>query len=84
MPDILKISAVFVLILILLRKKMNIGYVLLIASGALAILYLMSPSSMASAIKAAFLDKVTIKLALALTLIRAFELILRRKMCCQI
>ena len=79
MPDILKISAVFALILILLRKKMNIGYVLLIASGALAILYLMSPSSMASAIKAAFLDKVTIKLALALTLIRAFELILREK-----
>ncbi len=79
MLDILKISAVFVLILILLRKKMNIGYVLLIASGVLAILYLMAPSSMASAIKAAFLDKVTIKLALALTLIRAFELILREK-----
>ncbi|HBR22308.1 MAG TPA: hypothetical protein DD713_07070, partial [Nitrospiraceae bacterium] len=79
MSDILKISAVFVLILILLRKKMNIGYVLLIASAALAILYLMSPSSMASAIKAACLDKVTIKLALALTLIRAFELILREK-----
>jgi len=79
MSDILKISAVFVLILILLRKKMNIGYVLLIAAGVLAILYLMSPLSMASAIKAAFLDKVTIKLALALTLIRAFELILREK-----
>lgn len=79
MSDILKISAVFVLILILLRKKMNIGYVLLIASGVLAILYLMSPLSMASAIKAAFLDKVTIKLALALTLIRVFELILREK-----
>ncbi len=79
MLDILKISTVFVLILILLRKKMNIGYVLLIAAGVLAILYLMSPLSMASAIKAAFLDKVTIKLALALTLIRAFELILREK-----
>ncbi len=79
MSDILKISAVFVLILILLRKKMNIGYVLLIAAGVLAILYLMSPLSMASAIKAAFLDKVTIKLALALPLIRAFELILREK-----
>ncbi|MEK7267710.1 MAG: DUF401 family protein [Nitrospirota bacterium] len=79
MADILKISAVFALILILLRKKMNIGYVLLIASGALAILYLMPPSSMASALTSAFLDKVTIKLALALTLIRAFELILREK-----
>ncbi|MCX5716996.1 MAG: DUF401 family protein [Nitrospirae bacterium] len=79
MSDILKISAVFVLILILLRKKMNIGYVLLMASGVLAILYLMSPLSMVSAIKAVFLDKVTIKLVLALTLIRAFELILREK-----
>lgn len=69
MSDILKISAVFVLILILLRKKINIGYVLLIAAGVLAILYLMSPLSMVSAIKAAFLDKVTIKLALALTLL---------------
>ncbi|MDI6744503.1 MAG: DUF401 family protein [Thermodesulfovibrionales bacterium] len=79
MSDILKISAVFVLIVILLRKKVNIGYVLLIASGALAFLYLMPPFSMASAIKAAFFDKVTLKLALALTLIRAFELILREK-----
>jgi len=79
MPDILKISAVFALVLILLRKKLNIGYVLLLASGVLAFLYLMQPRSVAYAIKEAFIDKVTIKLALALTFIRAFELILREK-----
>jgi len=79
MADILKISIVFALILILLRKKVNIGYVLLAASGVLALLYLMPPLSIASAVRDAFLDKVTIKLALALTLIRAFELILREK-----
>lgn len=79
MSDIFKISTVFIIILILLRKKLNIGYVMLIASGALALLYTMSPLSMFSTIKAAFIDKVTIKLALALTLIRIFELILREK-----
>jgi integral membrane protein (TIGR00529 family) len=77
MSDILKITAVFIIILILLRKKLNIGYVMLIASGVLAIFYLMSPLNVLSTIKAALSDKVTIKLAIALTLIRSFELILR-------
>ncbi len=79
MPDIIKISAVFIIILILLRKKISVGYVLLIASGVLALFYLMPSVSVASTIKAAFIDKVTIKLALALTMIRSFELILREK-----
>lgn len=79
MPDIIKISAVFIIILLLLRKKINVGYVLLIASGILALFYLMPPAAVASTIKAAFIDKVTIKLALALTMIRSFELILREK-----
>ncbi|MBI4689163.1 MAG: DUF401 family protein [Nitrospirae bacterium] len=79
MPDILKVSVVFIVILILLRKKLNIGYVMLIASGVLALLYLMPPLSILFTIKAAFLDSVTIKLAIALTLIRSFELILRER-----
>ncbi|MBI4685792.1 MAG: DUF401 family protein [Nitrospirae bacterium] len=79
MSDILKISAIFVIILILLRKKINIGYVMLIASGMLALLYLMTPRDVLSTIKSTFVDKVTIKLALALTLIRSFEMILREK-----
>jgi len=52
---------------------------MLIASGILALLYLMPPLSMLSTIKAVFSDKVTIKLALALTLIRIFELLLRER-----
>ncbi|MFA5845837.1 MAG: DUF401 family protein [Thermodesulfovibrionales bacterium] len=79
MSDILKISAVFIFILILLRKKLNVGYVMLIASGLLGFLYLMPPQAIFSTIKNALIDKVTIKLALALTMIKSFELILREK-----
>ncbi|MDP3111435.1 MAG: DUF401 family protein [Thermodesulfovibrionales bacterium] len=79
MSDILKISAVFIFILILLRKKLNVGYVMLMASGLLGFLYLMPPQAIFSTIKNAFIDKVTIKLALALTMIKSFELILREK-----
>ncbi|KAF0145751.1 MAG: hypothetical protein FD156_726 [Nitrospirae bacterium] len=79
MPDILKISAVFIFILILLRRKLNVGYVMLMASGLLVFLYMMPPRAIFSTIKNAFIDRVTIKLALALTMIKSFELILREK-----
>lgn len=58
---------------------MNIGYVMLMASGVLAFLYLMPPLSIFSTVKNALTGRVTIKLALALTLIKSFELILREK-----
>ncbi|MCE5194860.1 MAG: DUF401 family protein [Nitrospiraceae bacterium] len=77
MLDVLKITAVFVIILILLRKKWNIGYVMLVAAGTLALLYLMPLTLIVSSIKNALIDKVTIKLALALTMIKSFELVLR-------
>ena len=79
MSDILKISAVFIFILILLRRKLNIGYVMLMASGLLVFLYMMPPQAIFSTVKNAFIDRVTIKLALALTMIKSFELILREK-----
>ncbi len=79
MSDILKILAVFIVILALLRKKLNIGYVMLIAAAVLAGLYMMPPQDMLSTVKNAFIDEVTIKLALSLTLIKSFELILREK-----
>ncbi|TAL24508.1 MAG: DUF401 family protein [Nitrospirae bacterium] len=63
----------------LLRKKLNIGYVMLIASSLLVFLYLMPPQAIFYTVKNAFIDRVTIKLALALTLIKSFELILREK-----
>ncbi len=79
MPDILKIVIVFTAILIFLRLKWNIGYVLLFASGLLAILYLMPIPTILSTIKSTVTDTVTIKLFFALTLIKSLELILREK-----
>lgn len=79
MLDILKIALVFTAILILLRLKWNIGYVLLVASGLLAILYLMPVPAMLATIKSTVTDMVTIKLFFALTLIRSLEMVLREK-----
>ncbi len=79
MPDILKISVVFVFILILLRLKWNIGYVMILASGLLAIMYLMPLEEVLLTVKSTITDSVTIKLFFALTLIRILEMVLREK-----
>ncbi len=77
MIDILKISLIFVIILFLLRKRLDIGYVMLIASALLFLLYQMSFASIWKTCKDAALNSVTIKLILALSFIRIFEMILR-------
>lgn len=77
MSDLFKIALVFSLILILLRKKLNIGLVMLIASAVLFLLYWIPFYSILETCKGAVLNQVTIKLVLALSLIRTFELILR-------
>ena len=77
MADLLKVSLVFLLIVLLLRKKMNIGLVMLIAASALFVLYRMSLKSIWETCRNAVLSDVTIKLILSLTFIRIFELILR-------
>lgn len=77
MADILKISLVFILILLLLRKKLNIGLVMLVAASVLSLLYRMSFPSILGTLKSAILNDVTIKLILALSFIRIFEMILR-------
>jgi hypothetical protein len=79
MLDLLKVISVFVAILILLRRKWNIGYVLLIASGLLSLLYLMPPEIILQTIKTTITNDVTIKLFFALTLIRMLEMVLREK-----
>jgi uncharacterized protein len=76
-PDILRISITFLLILFLLRQKLNIGYVMLIASSALALLYGMTVPLLYQTVRNASLEPITIKLLLALSLIRIFELITR-------
>lgn len=79
MLDIIKIAFVFIAILVFLRLKWNIGYVLLLASGILAILYLMPIPTILSTIKSAVVEPITIKLFFALTLIRILEMVLREK-----
>lgn len=79
MFDILKIALVFTAILVFLRLKWNIGYVLLLASGLLSLLYLMPAAAIISTIKSTVTDTVTIKLFFALTLIRMLEMVLREK-----
>ncbi len=79
MVDILRISATFLLIVVLLRKKVGIGKVMLLGSAFLAAGYLMPPGAWLDTAVKALRDPVTLSLAVALTLIRVFELVLREK-----
>ena len=65
--------------LILIRMKLGVGYVLILASGLLASLYLMPLPAILSTIQATIADPITVKLFFALTLIKTLELILREK-----
>jgi hypothetical protein len=79
MPDLIKILFTFFIILVLLRKKLNIGHVMLIASAALFILYWMPPGVIFESLTEAATSPVAVKLLLALSLIRMLELVLREK-----
>ena len=79
MIDLSKISVVFVVILILLRKKLNIGIVMIIAGSLLFLLYLMPLALILRTLRNAVLSDATIKLILALSFIRTFEQILRER-----
>ena len=79
MLDVLKITVIFASILLLIRFKWNIGYVMLAASGLLAALYMMPLSTISETVKSTVTDSVTIKLFFALTFIRMLELVLREK-----
>ena len=77
MIDLLKISLTLISILLLLRMKLNISYVMLIVSAVLFLLYWMPFPLILKACKDAALNSATIKLILALSFIRIFEMILR-------
>ncbi|KAF0181804.1 MAG: hypothetical protein FD164_1496 [Nitrospirae bacterium] len=79
MLDVLRLAAVFGLILALVRFKWNIGYILLLASGLLALLYLMPVPAIGQTVVAALTDAVTWQFLLALTLIRMVEMVLREQ-----
>jgi len=79
MVHILKLAATLALIVFLLRKKLKVGSVMLIASLALALMYLLHPvTAIKTAVETA-LDPVTIELVTALVLIRMFEIVLRER-----
>jgi len=77
MTDLVRLTAVFAVILFLLKKKLNIGYVMLIGAALLFLLYRMSAASILVTARGAVLNSVTVKLILALSFIRVFEMILR-------
>lgn len=79
MLDLFKISLIFILMLGLLRKKTGIGYVMLISSGALFLLYRMSLPEIILVARKVGSSSIAIKLILALSLIRIFELVLREQ-----
>ncbi|NWF52046.1 MAG: DUF401 family protein [Nitrospirae bacterium] len=77
MIDLLKISFTLIIILLLIRIKLNINYVMLIASSVLFLLYRMPFSLILKVFEDAALNSATIKLVIALSFIRMFEMILR-------
>ncbi|RMG68480.1 MAG: DUF401 family protein [Nitrospirae bacterium] len=79
MIDLIKITAVFFLMLLLLRRKMKVGNVLLIASLTLLVLYLPGLDRVGLILRGTFLSRITFVLIVALTAIRMFEMVLREK-----
>lgn len=79
MIDILKITLVFIIIIFLLKRKWNLGLVMALSSVILALIYAFKPQDFLKAFLNASTDRTTILLIIALTLIRVFENIMRKK-----
>lgn len=79
MLDLIKILLVLFLIIIFLRKKWHIGIVMAIGGILLAILYMMPPARIITVTYNSLTSPVSLKLLLALSFIRSFEMILREK-----
>ncbi|MBI5049326.1 MAG: DUF401 family protein [Nitrospirae bacterium] len=79
MIDLLKITSVFIIIVFLLKRRWNLGLVMALSSVILSIFYLLTPEDFFNAVLKASTDKTTIVLIVALTLIRVFENIMRKR-----
>lgn len=79
MADILKISLIFIIIIVLLKRRWNLGIVMALSSIILAILYRFRPQEILAAALTALTDTTTITLMVVLTLIRVFENIMRKR-----
>ncbi|MDA8387653.1 MAG: hypothetical protein M0Z58_03175 [Nitrospiraceae bacterium] len=80
MADLVRILVILVLFVVLVRKKVQAGLVLLLGSFLLALLYLMPARLVLLDLEEALVkNPETLKIVLALTAIRGFELVLREK-----
>jgi integral membrane protein (TIGR00529 family) len=77
MADMVKILLVLAVIILLLKRRWNLGIVMALSSVLLALLYLLSPRQYLDAFLAASTDMTTLRLLIALTLIRVFENVMR-------
>lgn len=78
MIDLIKLLAIFALIVLLLRRRLNLGLTMLVGSVSLALAYRLSPASFVQAAVAAAIAPATLNLILALLLIMALENVMRR------
>jgi integral membrane protein (TIGR00529 family) len=79
MADAAKLILVLGLMVALLRARLKVGWVMLLCSTALAALYLMRPPALWAAVMGTLRNDATLKLLLALSLIRMLELVLRER-----
>ncbi|MBC8413516.1 MAG: DUF401 family protein [Nitrospira sp.] len=77
MADLLRIFLVFTVMVLLLKRKWNLGIVMPLSAVLLAILYMLKPSLFFSAFLDTLTDSITLSLAAVLTLIRVFEYLMR-------
>jgi hypothetical protein len=78
MIDIIKIFVIFIFILFLLRKKINIGYALIAGALLFVILYPFNFNKTLHALFNSLISHTTLNLLFSLTLIKSFEYSLRQ------
>jgi len=78
MYDMLKIFAIFTLIVLLIKKKINLGLSMMIGAGGLAALYLLPLSAIGNVLVRAITNYTTVQMTAALGLIMVMENIMRK------
>ena len=78
MTEILKLLAVIAVIIFLIRKKWNLGYIILLASLLLGLLFGLNPKEVGINFLQAIMDPVTIKLIGIIVLVLLLSSILKR------
>lgn len=79
MTDLIKIGIAFALIVFLLRKRWNLGLVMLLGAALLGILYRVGPLQQITVMVRSSLDMVTLNLIGGLVLIMALENVIRKR-----